>query len=151
MLRISCCRATANREVLYVHNSSAHAAPLQPLGAPDNSHHAWVARLDACPAGALGGCVALAAFNAGESEMQVAVSLTSLGLTGAPSAPGGGDGANSVRLCGRDLWARDTLARGHGSHVLDVFTSPQLSAHGAGMYVLWCAARSCGDGADVFA
>jgi hypothetical protein len=136
-------RTTANPEVLYVHNSSANAAPLPPLGAPGNSHHAWVAQPASCPDGALGGCVALATFNAGDAEMQVAVTLTSLNLTGAADTSG-------VRLCGRDLWARDALARGHGSHELDMFKSPQLSPHGAGMYVLWCA-HSCADGADMFA
>lgn len=145
-----------------MHNSSTNARPLKPLGGPE--HYAWATKPAACPAGALGGCAALALFNAGEAPGQVAVRLDALNLTKASAA------GSDVRLCGRNLWSRKALV---GTPVLDVFAPKvrcdacvsasgswlpadmasrclQVPTHGAAMYVLWCA-QNCTAGDDMFA
>ncbi len=154
-----------------MHNSSTGARPLKPLGAPDNSQHAWAATPTACPSGALGGCAAVALFNAADAAKQVVLRLQPLGLM-PESKPGNAtfDPA-AVRLCGRNLWSRRRLV---GSTVLDVFApkaracvafcaamcffvaltsvtcASQLPQHGAALYTLWCAEK-CGAGDDMFA
>ena len=126
-------RPTANPEVLYVHNSSTAARPLTPRGAPDNAHHAWAAVPDACPASAVGGCAAVALFNAGNATQQVVVQLDSLNLNLDLDKPADSDAAaNStdaqLQLCGRDLWTRRPL---RGTPVLDVFAPKVRAAHAA--------------------
>ena len=142
--------------MLYLHNSSVNARPLNPAGAPASSHHAWAAEPDACPDGAAGRCAALALFNAGNATSQVIVNLTSLRLGSAPA-----------QLCGRNLWTRRPLKP---TPVVDVFAPkvrrgsllaawrarlrhaprPQLPPHGAGLYVLWHS-FNCTAGDEMFA
>ena len=97
--------------MLYLHNSSTNTRPMQPAGAPANSHHAWAAEPDACPDGADGSCAALAVFNAGNVSSQVVVNLTSLRL-------GSSNIAAPAQLCGRNLWTRRPLVP---TPVVDVF------------------------------
>ena len=121
-----------------MHGSSTNARPLKPLGGPE--HYAWATEPAACPAGALGGCAALALFNAGEVPGQVAVRLDTLNLTKASAA------GSDVRLCGRNLWSRKALV---GTPVLDVFAPKArcdacVSASARGCLLTWhCAACRC--------
>ena len=144
--------------MLYLHNSSRHQRPLQPAGAPANSHHAWVAEPDACPDGSDGSCAALAVFNAGNFSSQVIVNLTSLRL-------GNSTVAAPPQLCGRNLWTRRPLVptpvvdvfapkvRGGTRGGPDIFSHlcnrPQLPRHGAALYVLW-RSYNCTSGDEMF-
>jgi hypothetical protein len=119
--------------VLFIHNSSSSARPLQPLGAPGNEQHAWVASPASCPHGTVAGCVALAAFNAGAVAKQVVVPLSELGLLRSNAT-----GATGVRLCARNLWTRRPLVP---SAALDKFAPKARALRAAGRPALqW---RAC--------
>ena len=114
-----------------MHNSSSSTRPLQPAGAPANSHHAWAAEPDACPDGVDGSCAALAVFNAGNVSSQVIVNLTSLRL-------GSSGIAAPAQLCGRNLWTRRPLVP---TPVVDVF-APKVRGGPLRQLLCWRSAHA---------
>jgi alpha-galactosidase len=119
-----------NPEILYVQNSTTENLP---LALPSVDQHAWTAVPAQCPPDALGRCIIVALFNAADAAAVVSVDLSVLGL-GSRNADFRQLRAAAVKLCVRDLWARQLLP---GLDTEASSFSRQLPAHGAGAYLLW--------------